>query len=176
MPLRAHHGVLPDVHPSAFIAESAYLIGDVRIGRDASVWFNAVLRGDINAVYVGERTNIQDGAVIHVTHEYPAVVGSDVTVGHQAMIHACTIEDFSLIGMSAVVLDRARVGPFAIVAAGSVVLERFIVPEGALVAGVPARVIRQVSDEERARLRESAAHYVQYAQSFLAAHQWEQRS
>jgi len=154
------------VHPTAFVAEGAWLIGDVEVGKDAGIWFNAVLRGDINAIRVGERTNIQDGAVLHVTKDYSVWIGEDVTVGHHAMIHGCRIERGALIGMSAVVLDNARVGPFALVAAGSVVRENFLVPEGTLVAGVPARIVRTLTDGERQQLLQSASNYVEYARSY----------
>ena len=167
MPVIPHHGVQPTIHPSVFIAGGAYVIGDVRLEKDVSIWFNAVLRGDINAIRIGDRTNIQDGAVLHVTSELPVVIGADVTVGHHAVVHACTVEDCSLIGMNAVVLDKARVGPYAVVGAGAVVREGFVVPEGVLVAGVPARVVRPLTDGEREQLRASASHYVQYAWSFV---------
>ena len=166
MPVREHHGVKPRVHPSAFVAEGAWVVGDVEIGEDASIWFNAVLRGDINAIRVGKRTNVQDGVVIHVTSELPAIVGDDVTVGHKAIIHGCRIEHACLIGMNAVVLDRAVVGPFAVVAAGAVVKEGFTVPEGMLVAGVPARVVRPITDKERAFLLQSSRNYVGYARGY----------
>ena len=161
-----HHGVEPEVPPSAFVADGARLIGDVRLGADASVWFNAVLRGDINSIRVGDRSNVQDGVVIHVTHRDSVIVGNDVTIGHQAMIHGCELRDGSLIGMGAVVLDGATVGRQALVAAGAVVRENFAVPEGMLVAGVPARIVRPLTEEERASLLESARHYVEYARSF----------
>jgi len=144
----------------------AWVIGDVEVGEDASVWFNAVLRGDINVIRVGRRTNVQDGAVVHVTRELPAIIGDDVTVGHKAMIHGCRIENACLVGMNAAVLDRAVVGPFAVVAAGSVVKEGFVVPEGMLVAGVPARIVRPLTDEERAFLLQSARNYITYARSY----------
>jgi carbonic anhydrase/acetyltransferase-like protein (isoleucine patch superfamily) len=161
-----HHGVLPKIDPTAFVAAGAWLIGDVEIGVLASIWFNAVLRGDINNIRVGARSNVQDGCVVHVTNQLPALIGDDVTVGHKAMIHGCTIGNASLIGMNAVVLDNARVGNYAIVAAGSVVRENFVVPDGTLVAGVPARVVRDVTEEERASLLTSARHYIEYARSF----------
>jgi carbonic anhydrase/acetyltransferase-like protein (isoleucine patch superfamily) len=161
-----HHGVMPKIHPTAFIAGGAWVIGDVQIGDQAGIWFNAVLRGDINRIVVGDRSNIQDGAVLHVTRELPALVANDVTVGHKAMIHACTIEDACLIGMNAVVLDGARVGPFSIVAAGAVVREGAVVPEGMLVAGVPARVVRPLSAEEKQHLLQSAKNYIEYARTF----------
>jgi carbonic anhydrase/acetyltransferase-like protein (isoleucine patch superfamily) len=166
MRLIEHHGVRPHVPSSAFVAEGACLIGEVTLGEDASVWFNAVLRGDINRVHIGDRSNVQDGVVMHVTRKYPALVGNDVTIGHQAVIHGCELLDGSLIGMGAVVLDRARVGPLALVAAGALVREGFTVPEGVLVAGVPARIVRALTGEERDSLLESARHYVEYARSY----------
>jgi len=169
MGILAHHGVSPAIHPTAFVAAGAWVIGDVTVGRDASIWFNAVLRGDINRIVVGDRSNIQDGAVLHLTRGLMCSVGTNVTVGHKAMLHACTIEDACLIGMSSTVLDGARVGPFSIVAAGAVVKEGFVVPEGVLVAGVPARVVRPLSEEERAFLLQSAQNYIEYARSFRGA-------
>jgi carbonic anhydrase/acetyltransferase-like protein (isoleucine patch superfamily) len=166
VPLLDHHGASPRIHPSASVFGGAWIIGDVEVGEDASVWFNAVLRGDINVIRVGRRTNVQDGAVVHVTRELPAIIGDDVTVGHKAMIHGCRIENASLVGMNAAVLDRAVVGPFAVVAAGSVVKEGFVVPEGTLVAGVPARVVRPLTEEERAFLLQSARNYIGYARSY----------
>jgi len=166
MKLIEHHGVRPEIPPSAFVAEGACLVGEVILGESASVWFNAVLRGDINSIRVGDRSNVQDGVVIHVTHQDPVLIGNDVTIGHQAIIHGCELHDGSLIGMGAVVLDRARVGPQALVAAGAVVRENFTVPEGMLAAGVPARIIRPLTGEERASLLESAGHYVEYARSY----------
>jgi carbonic anhydrase/acetyltransferase-like protein (isoleucine patch superfamily) len=166
--LIAHHGMYPRVHPTAFVAPGAAVIGEVALGPESSVWFNAVLRGDINGIEVGDRSNIQDGVVLHVTRQLPVVVGREVTVGHLAMIHGCTILDRVLIGMHAVILDGATVGPDAIVGAGSVVRERSRVPEGVLAAGVPARVIRALTPEERTFLRQSAAHYVEYARSYTA--------
>jgi carbonic anhydrase/acetyltransferase-like protein (isoleucine patch superfamily) len=158
--------VAPQVDPTAFVAEGAWVIGDVSVQRDASVWFNAVLRGDINRIEIGERTNIQDGAVVHVTGDLMAYIGPDVTVGHKAMVHACRIEQGCLIGMNAVVLDGAMVGPFSLVAAGSVVKEGFRVPEGSLAAGVPARVVRPLTGVEREEILRSAERYVHYARSF----------
>jgi carbonic anhydrase/acetyltransferase-like protein (isoleucine patch superfamily) len=166
MGIISHHGVSPTIHPTAYVAGGAWIIGEVELGEEASVWFNAVLRGDINSIRVGKRSNIQDGAVVHLTRALPAVIGDDVTVGHKAMLHACVIERGCLIGMNAVVLDGARVGPFSIVAAGAVVREEYIIPEGMLAAGVPARVVRPVTAEEKEFLLQSARNYVGYAQSF----------
>lgn len=164
--LRAHHGVMPRIHPSVYIAEGALVIGDVEIGADASIWFHAILRGDINGIRIGERTNVQDGSVLHVTHEYMVVLGSDITIGHRAILHGCTVHEECLIGMGSIVLDNARVGPSAMVAAGAVVRENFVVPEGTLAAGVPARIIRDLTPEERELLRASAGRYVTYARTY----------
>lgn len=162
-----YRGITPKIHPSVFIAEGAQIIGDVEIGPESSVWFNTVIRGDVHYIRIGERTNIQDNCVLHVTHNtYPLVIGSDVTVGHGAILHAATIKDRCLIGMGAKVLDDATVGPYAFVAAGSLVLEHFEVPEGALVAGVPARVKRMLSEEERQQIVLSAQNYVGYVKTY----------
>ena len=168
MPVLPHHGVSPLIHPTAFVAEGACIIGEVSIGEDAGIWFNAVLRGDINRIVVGARSNVQDNCVLHVTRKLPVLIGDEVTVGHMAMLHGCVIEARSLIGMNAVVLDGARVGPRAIVAAGAVVREGAVVPEGTLVAGVPARVVRPLTDEELEFLPVSATHYVEYARSYMS--------
>jgi carbonic anhydrase/acetyltransferase-like protein (isoleucine patch superfamily) len=164
--LIVHHGVAPLVHPTAFVAGGAWLIGDVRLEEEASVWYNAVLRGDINAVRVGRRSNIQDGCILHVTAKLSVEIGEEVTVGHMAMIHGCRIGSRSLIGMNAVVLDDAEVGEGALVAAGALVRESFVVPAGTLAAGVPARVVRELTVEERRAIVQSAANYVAYAAGF----------
>jgi carbonic anhydrase/acetyltransferase-like protein (isoleucine patch superfamily) len=165
MGIIAHGGFSPRIHPSAFIAEGAHIIGNVEIAKDASIWFNSILRGDINSIYIGERSNIQDGSIFHVTSELPVYIGNDVTVGHGAIVHGCRVEDGSLIGMGAVVLDRAHIGKQALVAAGAVVREGFVVPDGMLAGGVPAKVLRALTEEEKKLLLESAAHYVTYAES-----------
>ena len=159
-------GVAPRIHPSAFVAEGAHVIGNVEVGEDASIWFNSVLRGDINLIHIGDRTNVQDGSIFHVTNELPVHVGNDVTVGHRAIVHGCSVGDGSLIGMGSIVLDRARIGKQVLVAAGAVVLEGFVVPDGILAAGVPAKILRPLTEEEKLLLLESAEHYVRYAQSF----------
>jgi carbonic anhydrase/acetyltransferase-like protein (isoleucine patch superfamily) len=153
----------PSIHASAFVAPGASLIGRVEIGRDSSIWYNVVARADINFIRIGERTNIQDTTVLHVTHELPVIIGDDVTVGHRALIHGCTVGNGSLIGMGAILLDAVQVGAQALVAAGAVVREGFTVPEGTLVAGIPARIVRDLTPEERARLMTSAQNYVEYA-------------
>jgi carbonic anhydrase/acetyltransferase-like protein (isoleucine patch superfamily) len=156
----------PKLHPSVYIAEGVRLIGDIELAEDSSVWFNSVLRADINRIRVGERTNIQDASILHVTEDHACIVGNDVTVGHRAIIHAATVEDFCLIGMGSVVLDNARIGRYSLVAAGAVVVPGFVVPEGSLVAGVPARIVRQLNETEREVIRNSALNYVKYAKGF----------
>jgi carbonic anhydrase/acetyltransferase-like protein (isoleucine patch superfamily) len=164
------HDRTPQIHPSVYIAPDASVIGAVTLGEESSVWFHAVLRGDINSITVGKRTNVQDGSVLHVTSDLPVIVGDDVTIGHRAIVHACSIGNTCLIGMGAIILDGAVVEPFSMVAAGSVVKERFRVPEGVLVAGVPARIIRELTGEEKDRIRDSALRYVRYALDIQALH------
>lgn len=169
MRVAAHHGVLPRIHPSAFVADGVQIVGDVEIGIDASIWFNSILRGDINLIQIGDRTNVQDGSIFHVTNELPVRVGADVTVGHRAIVHGCSVGDGSLIGMGAIVLDRVQIGRQALVAAGAVVLEGFEVPDGMLAAGVPAKIVRPLTSVEKDGLLESARHYVEYARSFRSS-------
>ncbi len=165
--IHAYRGVLPVIDPSVFLAAGSEVIGNVTIGRDSGVWFNAVVRGDVNVVTIGERTNIQDGCILHVDHaKYPLAIGSDVTVGHGAVLHACTVSDECLIGMGAIVLDGAVVGKNALVAAGSLVKMRDVIPEGVLVAGSPARVVRALTPGEIATIRQSALNYVAYARAY----------
>ena len=165
--IHTYRGIKPRIHPSVYVAEGAQIVGDVEIGKDSSVWFNAVIRGDVHFIRIGEHTNIQDNSVLHVTHEkFPLVIGSDVTIGHGAIVHAATLKDCCLIGMGAKVLDDATVGPYSLVAAGALVLEHFEVPEGALVAGVPARVKRMLTQEEREQIAQSAHNYVEYVRTY----------
>ena len=166
MPIVSVVGKTPRIPASAFVADGAFVIGDVELGDEASVWFQAVLRGDINRIAIGDRTNIQDGCILHVTNEFSVRVGTDVTVGHRAIVHGCVIGDGSLIGMGAVVLDNVRIGDNSLVGAGAVVLENTVIPSGSLVAGVPARIIRNLTAEEIRRIHDSAAHYVEYARAF----------
>lgn len=150
----------PQIDPSAWLAPGAVVAGDVRIGAQSSVWYNAVLRGDSDAVRVGERTNIQDGAVVHTQRGDAAVIGDDVSVGHLAMIHGATIEDGCLIGMHATVLTGAIVGAGSLVAAGAVVPQGMVVPPHSLVVGVPGRVVRELRDEDREAVRMNSARYL----------------
>jgi carbonic anhydrase/acetyltransferase-like protein (isoleucine patch superfamily) len=162
--IRAHRGVSPSIASSAFIDASARVVGDVVIGEESSVWLNAVVRGDVNAIRIGRRTNLQDGVVVHVNREpsYPTIVGDEVTVGHGAILHGCTVEDRCLIGMGAILLNGSRIGSESIVAAGTLVTERTEIPSGSLVMGAPGRVRRALTNEERASIRDSASGYVQY--------------
>jgi carbonic anhydrase/acetyltransferase-like protein (isoleucine patch superfamily) len=153
---------------SVFIAENASIIGDVIIGKDSSIWFNAVVRGDVNFITIGERTNIQDGSVLHVTHKkYPLMIGNDVTIGHNATVHGCTIKDLVLIGMGAVILDNSIVNSNSLIAAGSLIKEGFIVPEGVMAAGVPAKVIRDLTEDEISKIKQSALNYTGYARDYM---------
>lgn len=160
----------PSIDPSAFIAPNATLIGDVTIGAEASIWFQAVLRADLNRIVIGERSNIQDGTIIHLEHDLPTIVGNDVTCGHRAILHACRIEDEVLIGMGATVLDGAVIGTQSIVGANSLVTKNTKVPPGSLVLGSPGRVVRALRDDERSALRENAARYVTYSRRYRRAY------
>jgi len=154
----------PRIHPSAWVAPGAVVVGDVEIGSETSVWYGAVLRGDVHRVRVGARSNLQDHAVVHVTAGvHPTEIGDEVTVGHRAVVHGCRVEDGALVGIAATVLDGASVGEGALVAAGAVVTPGTRVPPGALVLGAPARVVRDLSDEERRLQRERALEYVETA-------------
>ncbi len=162
-------GASPRIHPSVFIAPGARIIGEVEIAEQSSVWFNVVIRGDVHYIRIGRRTNIQDLTMCHVTHRrHPLEIGDDVTVGHSAVLHGCTIHERVLVGMGAKVLDRAVVGRNALIGAGSVVREGFQVPEGTLVAGVPARVIRELTDEELASVAQGALNYENYIARYRA--------
>jgi gamma-carbonic anhydrase len=158
-----YRGMHPQIHPSVFLADGAFIIGDVKIGSDSSVWFNAVVRGDVCPIRIGEKTNVQDNVSLHVTHDTgPLNIGNQVTIGHGAVIHACTVQDHVLIGMGAILLDHCIIEPWSMVAAGSLVRQGFCVPSGMLVAGVPAKVVRPLSDKERVNILESADNYMRY--------------
>ena len=159
--LRAYRGVVPHVHPSAFIDDSAQVIGDVAIGEECGVWMCAVLRGDVNAIRVGRGTNIQDGTIVHaMTGTHATTIGEHVTIGHGAVVHGCTIEDLCLIGMGAIVLNGARIGSGSIVAAGAVIVENMVVPSKSLVMGTPGKVKRLLTAAETAEIKAYADRYV----------------
>ncbi|UYZ63145.1 gamma carbonic anhydrase family protein [Hymenobacter weizhouensis] len=161
------NGVLPEFGPDCFLADNATIAGDVVCGAECTFWFNAVVRGDVNRIRIGDKTNVQDGAVLHCTYQRAATtIGSRVSIGHKAIVHGCTVEDDVLIGMGAIVMDHAVVGAGCIIAAGAVVLENTQCEPGYLYAGVPARRIKLVSEEQRRNMLRTADNYVLYASWF----------
>ncbi len=163
-----YRGSRPVIDPSAYVAPGAVIVGDVVLGAQSSVWFGCVVRGDVHSIRIGERTNIQDGSVVHVTRgRAPVTMGGDVTIAHSATIHGCTIEDRVLVGMSATILDGARVGSDAIVGAGCLVPPGFVVPAGTLVTGVPARIKRDLTPDEREHILWYADNYVNYRLNYM---------
>src|SRR6478736_4762312 len=159
-------GRTPELDATAFVASGARLVGSVRLAAGASVWYNAVLRADSDAITVGERSNLQDNVSVHVDADHPVTIGANVSVGHNAVVHGCTIGDAALIGMGATILTGAVIGDGCLVAAGAVVLEGTVVPPGSLVAGVPAKVRRELTEAERAGIRQNAQIY----RTHLTAH------
>jgi carbonic anhydrase/acetyltransferase-like protein (isoleucine patch superfamily) len=165
--IHPYQGVWPDIHPSVFLTPDVTILGDVSLAEDVNVWFGSVIRGDVHRIRIGARTNVQDLCMLHVTWKKHALtIGADVTIGHSVTLHGCTLHDACLIGMGARVLDAAVVESESLVAAGAVVGERFVVPEGHLVAGVPARVIRPLRPEEREKIRQSARNYLHYVEQY----------
>ena len=159
---------MPRIDSSAYIVESAAIIGDVVIGAESSIWFNAVIRGDVNYIRIGKRTNIQDGCVLHVAREkYPLMIGDEVTVGHNATLHACTIESRCLIGMGATVMDGSTIGENCIIGAGSLVTPSTVIEPGSMVMGTPAKAKRKLADNEILSILNSASHYVNDIKSYL---------
>lgn len=149
-----------------YLAPGSHVIGDVTLNDNASVWFNAIIRGDMHPIVVGEDTNIQDAAVLHTDKGVPLILGKGVTVGHKAMLHGCEVGDFSLIGINAVVLNGAKIGKYCIIGANALVTENTVIPDYSLVVGSPAKVIRQLDERAEEQLQASAAHYVDNAQYF----------
>ncbi|WP_101101673.1 gamma carbonic anhydrase family protein [Macromonas bipunctata] len=158
----------PQVHPTAFVADSAQVVGRVTLGEGSSVWFNTVIRADNEPMTIGAGSNIQDGSVLHSDTGFPLSVGERVTVGHQVVLHGCTVGDESLIGIGAVVLNGARIGKHCLVGAGSLVTEGKEFPDGSMILGSPAKVVRQLTPEQIDGLRRSAQHYIANAQRFQA--------
>lgn len=166
--LRPYRGILPDVHPTAYIDESAQVIGDVAIGAESSVWMCVVIRGDVHRIRIGRRTNVQDGTIVHVMKDtHPTTIGDHVTIGHQAMIHGCTIEDRCLIGMSATLLNGVVIGAGSIVAAGTLIPEDVVIPPRSLVMGSPGKVKRQLDDSSLDEIQMYADRYVSYRLDYL---------
>jgi carbonic anhydrase/acetyltransferase-like protein (isoleucine patch superfamily) len=171
--IRGILGRIPQVDASAFVADTATIVGDVHVGARSSVWFGAVLRGDVHHIRVGEDTSIQDNAVIHVTRErFPTLIGSKVTVGHSVTLHGCTVGDLCIVGMGAIVLDQAEVGDRCIVGAGALVTPGSKIPAGHLAVGSPARPKRPLTDEELEWLESSSAHYVELARLYAEDPAW----
>ena len=165
--LRQFRSITPTVHPSAFVDMSAQVIGDVHIGAESSVWMNVVVRGDVNSIRIGSRSNIQDLTMVHVMRDtHPTIIGDEVTVGHSAVVHGATIENRCLIGMGAILLNGCLIGSGSIVAAGTLIPEGMIVPPGSLVMGVPGKVRRTLTAEEAASIKSYADRYVRYRLDF----------
>ena len=158
---------IPQVHETAWIAGSAEVIGHVRVDRDASVWFGAVLRGDTELLHLGAGSNIQDASVLHADAGFPVLIGERVTVGHKVMLHGCTVGDYSLIGLNAVVMNGAKVGKHCLIAANALIPEGKEIPDGSLVVGAPGKVLRELTDAEKDKIRANSAHYVKNAQRYM---------
>jgi carbonic anhydrase/acetyltransferase-like protein (isoleucine patch superfamily) len=156
-------------HGQTFVAPNAILIGSVVLHERASVWFNVVARGDNDPIVIGPESNVQDGSILHTDAGVPLTIGRGVTVGHKVMLHGCTVDDYALIGINAVVLNRARIGRYCIIGANSLIPEGKQIPEGSLVMGTPGKVVRQLTPEERVKLELSAAHYVANAQRYASS-------
>ena len=176
MPLQTLNGVHPEVDASVFLAEGIYLIGDVKAEQNSSIWYNAVLRGDNEPIRIGEGTNIQDGAVLHTDPGCPCLVAANVTVGHNAILHGCIVEEGATIGMGATVLNQAHVGKEALVAANALVLEGMVIPPRTLVAGVPAKARRELTDEEVATFRSNTRGYVTKSRVYMSQGNEEQHA
>lgn len=161
-------GKVPDLDPTAWVADSAQVMGDVKLCEHASVWFGVIARGDSDRIYVGKRSNIQDSCVLHADEGIPLVIGDNVSVGHQVMLHGCTIGDGSLIGIGAVVLNRARIGRNCIVGAGALVTEGKEFPDGSMILGSPARAVKTLTPEQIQGVQRIAQHYVDNAKKFRA--------
>ena len=168
--VRSFGSSIPRIHRDAWLAPGSVVVGDVEIGADSSLWYGVVARGDVHSIRIGARTNIQDNSVLHVTQgRYACILGDEVTVGHRAVVHGCTIADGALVGIGAVVLDGARVGEGALVGAGALVPPGAQIPERSLVLGIPGRVVRRLTDDESAKQRERTLAYVENARAHAAS-------
>ena len=166
--IRTFQGIKPTVPKSCFVETTAVVIGDVVMGEECSVWFNAVIRGDVHYIRIGERTNVQDLCMLHVTHDtHPLIIGNEVTIGHNVVLHGCTIHDRVLVGMGAIIMDGAMIGEDSVVGAGALVVEGTVVPPKSLILGSPAKVKRPVTEKELAWIKESAGNYVRYARQYM---------
>ena len=159
---------LPRIAPDAYVADDATVVANVEIGREASVWHQAVLRGDVAPIVLGAQSNVQDGAVVHVADDLPAIIGKLVTVGHKAIVHACTVEDEVLVGMGSIILDGAHVGSRSIIGANATVKQGMQIPAGSLVLGTPAKIVRTLSEAEQEEIKMWALRYVRLSREYLA--------
>ena len=167
--IRSYQGKTPVVPASCYVDQSAQLIGDVELGEHASVWMNAVLRGDVNSIRLGARSNVQDCAVLHgMRYVYPVIVGEMVTIGHNATVHGCVLEDAVLVGIGDVILNNDRVGEGSIIAAGAVIPEQMVIPPNSLVAGVPGKIKKTLGDDDRKMILKYAQNYLDYTAIYLA--------
>ncbi|HEY5123518.1 MAG TPA: gamma carbonic anhydrase family protein [Ignavibacteria bacterium] len=159
--------IYPKIDESVFICDGAYVIGDVVLEKNVSVWFNVIIRGDVNYIRIGENTNIQDGSILHVTYKkYPLVIGKEVTIGHGVVIHGCNVKDLVLIGIGAILLDNCTINSNSFIAAGTLIKENFVVPEGVLVAGVPGKIIRDLTVAEIDKIKQSSENYLMYVNNY----------
>ncbi|MBI5643169.1 MAG: gamma carbonic anhydrase family protein [Deltaproteobacteria bacterium] len=166
--IMSYKGIWPKLHDTVFVEESARIIGDVEIGEKSSIWFNAVVRGDVHYIRIGARTNVQDNSTLHVTKDiFPLIIGNDITIGHNVILHGCTVKDRCLIGMGAIVLDNAEIGEDSIIGAGALVKEGMKVPPGSLVVGVPGKIVREIRPDEKDRILKSANNYIEYAKNYV---------
>ncbi len=168
MPIYKIDQKTPQIAASAWVAPNATVIGDARLGDNVSIWWNAVLRGDNDPIHIGANSNIQDGSVLHTDEGVPMHIGANVTVGHMVMLHGCTVGDNSLIGIGSVILNRAVIGKHSIVGANTLIPEGKVFPDGVLIVGSPGKVVRDLSEEEKARLQKSADHYVDNARRYAS--------
>ncbi|MFH1978657.1 MAG: gamma carbonic anhydrase family protein [Candidatus Aenigmatarchaeota archaeon] len=165
--IKKFEGKKPDVHKDAFIAETASLVGDVSVGEQSSVWYSAVIRADQQSVKIGNRTSIQDNATIHVCPGHPTVIKDGVTVGHNVIVHGCTIESNCIIGMGAILLNGCKIGKNSVIGAGAVVMENAVIPPQSLAVGIPAKVIRKLTEQDIQKIKENAQEYVKLTEQYL---------
>lgn len=162
-----YKGNEPNIEENVYIADSSNIIGDVYISSGASIWYNVVVRGDENQIFIGQNTNVQDLSMIHISKKYPTYIGEDVTIGHKCIIHACEIDDNVLVGMGAIILDGAKIGKNSIIGAGALVTKDKVFPENSLILGSPAKLVRELSEDEINSIKKSADEYLQYAKNHM---------
>jgi carbonic anhydrase/acetyltransferase-like protein (isoleucine patch superfamily) len=157
----------PVIDNSVFICDGAFVIGDVVLEKNVNIWFNSVVRGDVNYIRIGENTNVQDNCVLHVTYKkYPLIIGKDVTIGHSVNVHGCKIKDRVLIGIGAILLDNCEINSNSFIAAGTLIKENFVVPEGVLVAGLPGKIVRELSEDEIMKIKQGSINYRMYVKTY----------